>query len=70
MIYILYHLIGISIFFVFSAIYNLKCEAGKEISPAQIIFAAIFWPLFTLAILGGLLCRGLENLMDFLKFKK
>lgn len=70
MVYIFHYFIGIFLFFIFSVIYNLKCEKGREISPPQIIFAAALWPVFTLAILGGLLCKGLENLIELLKFKK
>lgn len=70
MIFILHYFIGMSLFFMFSVIYNSKCEIGRELSPAQIIFASTFWPIFTLAILGGLLCKGIENLIDLIKIKK
>lgn len=70
MFYIFHYFIGISLFFTFSAIYNLKCERGNELSPAQILFASVLWPIFSLAIIGGLLCKGLENLMDLLKIKR
>lgn len=70
MVLALHYFIGMSLFFMFSVIYNSKCEIGRELSPPQIIFASTFWPIFTLAILGGLLCKGIENLIDRIKTKK
>jgi hypothetical protein len=64
MIYLSHYLIGISLILLFCVIYNLKCEPGKEISPAQIVFASVLWPVFILGVLGLGTWMGLEILMD------
>ena len=70
MIYISNYLIGISLVFLLCVIYNLKCDPGKEISPAKIVFASFLWPAFILGVLASIIWKGLEILTDKIASKK
>jgi len=61
MIYLSHYLIGVSLLLLFCVIYNLKCDPGREISPAQIFFASILWPVFILGVLGMGSWRGWKS---------